>query len=391
MGDQPGGMFSWFRRLLGKRASPPDQRPLDQSAGPQADRIPESDFAPPIPSIPSEPTPAEPVPTTSPDPTPLEPEEDPLPEWAGFFHSADKLRAFERLVVEELGRRGDAYRYSDGVVHAEVTGEEQSWGMSNLGQICAAAPEKEWPRIITLHFDAMTRAAEQRSQIEVLLKDYTAAKRKLYPRLWEPEQLGPAAENAVIRHDIPSLATVLCADLPDVVQTVPPELLARWGVGEDQAFARAMDNLDQISTRGLTPVRLGDDVELLALEDMSFFTASVALRIDDFPRLRAPLGVMVSLPTRHLLLALPLRTASDVHHLQHLISVSLHAEARGPGSLSKRVWWRHDGVWREVPYTIDGNKLSVYPPPELALLLGGDPDSPEAEFPADPDDDDSRP
>lgn len=389
MGDQPGGMFSWFRRLLGREGPRPRPDDLAEKITPTPDPQPEHKPTPSPEAVPDA-TPvsaADVVPAMIPDPTLPEPEEEELPDWAGFFTSADNLKAFERLVVEELSRRGDEYRYSDGVVHAQVAGEDQSWGMSNLGQICAAAPRQEWPRIITLHFDAMTRAAEQRSQIETLLKDYTTAKRKLFPRLWEPEQLGPAAENAIIRHDIPSLATVLCADLPDVVQTVPPDLLARWGVGEDQAFARAMDNLDQISTRGLTPIRLGDDVELLALEDMSFFTASVALRIDDFHRLRAPLGVMVALPTRHLLLALPLHSAADVHHLQHLISVALHAEARGPGSLSKRVWWRYEGVWREVPYLIDGNKLSVYPPQELARLLGGEPDS---EFPNDPDNDDSR-
>src|SRR5690349_4391182 len=93
-----------------------------------------------------------------------------LPEWAEFFKSAAQLERFEGAVIADFDRRGIRIAIEDGWVipmRARAEREDRGgdnaerWGLSNVGQRCAAAEEREWAGIIAGHFDAIMDPANR--------------------------------------------------------------------------------------------------------------------------------------------------------------------------------------------------------------------------------------
>lgn len=295
-----------------------------------------------------------------------------IPEWAGSLETTDRLERFEAAVLADLRRREIRAEYHDGMVSPEAVGlEGHRWGLSNLAQLCAGSPEDRWPALIAHHFDIMVRVGEQELRLEQELKVYVNARSQLAPRLWDEQAAGELREHAVWRQDIPGLLTVLSIDLPESIRTVSREMLDGWGVGEDQAFARAFDNLDALTERKISPVELGDGQRLLAIEGPSYYTASLALKMDAIPELSGRHGAFVGMPTRHVLLSMPFDGAATMQKLHHLMLATRAAEQQGPGSLSHRVYWYRLGKWHEVPFEISPNSINVMTPKDLAEYLRG--------------------
>lgn len=299
---------------------------------------------------------------------------DELPEWATALGDLDALRTFETMVLRELRRRRIPAQMLDGAVRPTGSAMEGVvWGLSNAAQACAAMDRERWPGFLGNHVDTLLRLDREQRRLESTLSVYSEAKGRLVARLWDEHATPEVRSAAVVRDDIPGLVTVLSLDLPDSIRTVSQEMLEKWGVGEDQAFAKAFENLDGLTERKIETVELGDGARLLAIQGVSYYTASLALRIAEIPELIGRHGSFVGLPTRHALLAIPFNDVDHIKKLHHLMAMTRAGELRGPGSLSHRVfWYRPDDRpmrWCEVPFEISRDIVNVVAPKPLVEYL----------------------
>ncbi|MFJ9763026.1 immunity 49 family protein [Streptomyces erythrochromogenes] len=109
----------------------------------------------------------------------------------------------------------------------------------------------------------------------------------------------------------------------------------------------------------------------------SYFVASKALYLGELARQVTgeplpPAGALVVVPTRHLLAFHPIVDGSAVEALNDLAMYALGAYEDGPGPLSPRVyWWHQGGLTSLTVVDEDARTLSLAPPQELLALMKG--------------------
>jgi hypothetical protein len=302
--------------------------------------------------------------------SPASHDDEAAPAWAAHFGTLERYDRFESVVRGYFRQRGVRILISDGVLTAPG-GElgEGRLGLSSLSQLCAQAPESRWPRLVAGHFEALERSNAETERLRADLEDYSLVAPRLGVRLYEPGDLGPSLDAMIHRQDIPGLASVLCVDLPSAVRTLKREETGAWGIADDQLFDQAVANLGTLATAAIEEIDLGEHGTLLALQGESFFTASLVLTRDRFPRLDGVHGAFIGVPTRHLALALPFSDLQTLNTCAMLMAATARWEAQGPGSLSRRVWWTQNDRWIEIPYEVGDEGVKVTPPREFLAVL----------------------
>lgn len=291
----------------------------------------------------------------------------PLPEWAAFFRAPARLERFEAAVLRYFEQRNARVAVEDGWVRP-MEGPQGAWGLTNVGQACAAEEdETQWPGLIAHHFDMMFRVRESADALREESGDFARVRDRITLRLWEPYIIERVP--VVSREDVPGLLTVLSIDSEEAVQTVKPDVAALWGIDEHALFDLALENTRRLL--GEVTVQSIDGTRLKALgSDNGYYLATLALDVDAFPGLFGRHGAFIAVPQRGVILAVPFDTLEDsVEGLSQLMHFTTGLERDGPGSLSRRVYWRHEGTWTEIPYEIADSALNVSPPQALLDLL----------------------
>lgn len=289
-----------------------------------------------------------------------------FPDWARPIGNQARFTAFMDAVHRYFAMRGTpVFLHYEGSVH-HLDGAEGSLGLGNLLQICATHETDQFRGVVAGHFDMIERIDSQTHASKT--QNWDQVKDRLRLRLWEDDD-NPIIPISALRRDIPHLATVLSTDWPEAIQTVPKDIAAGWGRSEHELFSLAMQQTwDSVKPKSVA-LEMGDIEGMYLVEADSYYTASVVLEIEKLPELIGEYGVFVSVPTRHAVLAVPFHNAEDIGKLVHLMGFTRHLFEAGPGSISHRVWWRHDGTWREIDYESDPQRLQVMPPKELIELL----------------------
>ncbi|MFN9993918.1 MAG: hypothetical protein ACK54H_11280 [Phycisphaerales bacterium] len=300
-----------------------------------------------------------------------DPDSETPPTWAAAFVSRERYERFESMVRHWFKDHTMSVVISDGVVRARASDHRViEAGLVQIGEACASAPERDWPKLIDDHFENVRRVQLLERDLKPELSGWNDIRKLLVPRLWEPGALGDSADSMIKREDIPGLITTLALNMGDHIRSVRPDEAAKWDRSEDTLFETAVDNAEAGTQVNIESVddENPDGVRVISAE--SVLVCARALRFDRFTDLIGEFGSIISIPVRHVILAAPLRdpaALSDI--LGILVPVTLQTEAAGPGSVSKRVYWRHEGVWREIGYELKGNRLEVVPPKELSDLL----------------------
>lgn len=287
--------------------------------------------------------------------------------WTTVLGSAERLDRFEDMVRAYFEGQGVDVELVRGMVRPRGGPlEGGAYGLGNLSQLCAAAEEGRWGELIAGHFGAMARSQAAAEDLESATFD--RVKDRLMVRLWERSDLAGGAERMVWREDLPRLATVLCVDLPEAIRTVPREDAILWGQEDEELFERAMANV----RREVRPELERIDVEggaVWLVQAESFYVASLAVEIDRFPELIGKYGTLVSVPVRQAILAVPVEGIEALKAAEGLIRMTLGAEERGPGSISRRVWWWRDGMWHELEYEPREDGITVMPSQGIVEIL----------------------
>ena len=285
---------------------------------------------------------------------------EPPPDWS-VFESAREWRAFERTVRAELDRRPWTGDIREGVVNVG----SKRVGLQNLAQSCHGAPPEDWAELVRGHFDALRDAPGP--------EDRDAARAALKARLLNDGYLATADREYATRRVADDLQLVLAYDLPDRVMIVPREDVLRWGE-EDELFehglaqARAEPGLE-LDRHEVSINDDGDVAPLFVLYGDSFFTATHALWAGELDPPASPYGTLVAVPTRHAVLAHPIRDGRVLGVIGAMLKLARKFEHEGPGSISARLYWLREGRLDAFDAWSDEEGLHFQPGPEFADLL----------------------
>ncbi|MFF3431885.1 immunity 49 family protein [Streptomyces sp. NPDC002602] len=239
----------------------------------------------------------------------------------------------------------------------------------NLGYTCGRAPESRWPELVAAHFAALRQASTGGESAEELLRGTHA---RLLPLASLTQDLVDGmryarvvADGLVFAYALDGPTSVRILTDADVERAVPQEL-----------GRAAYANLLGVPVTH-EEVSLGGRARLHSLHGDSPFVASKALFLSEVARqvTGEPLprdGALVIVPNRHLLAYHPITDGSVVDALNGLASYALSAYEEGPGQLSPRVYWWHDGALTSLTVIDEDTRtFSLRPPARLLGLMKG--------------------
>ena len=295
------------------------------------------------------------------------------PEWASFF-TAEQYAVFLECVHRHFAERNTRVSIDEGVLRLKAA-TEGAFGLLNLAQICRAAEEHDWPRIVQEHFDEVLAAYEGVGAPEARIADFEAVSDRVAVRVW-PEgllaELGRKPDEMLIwRSDMEGTVTVLVLDLPTSVKNIRPDEAAPWGKSTGDLFALGLANLPKLCTPRVVLHDLPNGQPSRLLTGDELYVASYALLLDGFPECVGTHGALVGVPNRHAVISCPIEDLRIVGALGVTIQAVCAMAQQGPGTITDNVYWYRDGKFTQLPYEIDGNELNFEPPDEFVEMLNG--------------------
>ncbi|MFB7413962.1 immunity 49 family protein [Streptomyces sp. NPDC056121] len=239
--------------------------------------------------------------------------------------------------------------------------------LSNLAQRCRQSAEDDWPRIVEQHFVALENSSQGGESATELLE------RTCWRLLPDDAFEGDTADGfRYARPVAEGLLAALALDAPTSVRILDDRDVAR--VGAEQLWAAGRANLIREPVEH-SEFRGPQGALMHSVYGDSFFVSSKALVLPDLVRELTgrelpEAGALVVMPTRHLLAFHPIVDGSVVDAVNDLGSYAIGAYEDGPGALSPRLYWWHQG--RLVSLTAfdhEKRSFSVVPPQELMDLM----------------------
>ncbi len=306
--------------------------------------------------------------------TPVAPStQDQLPAWADFFASTDQLERFKQVVDDYFARNDIEVLIDDGWVIPITTNDDEEnrrFGLSNVGQACVSSPESDWTKIVSEHFDNIYRSMDQQQAMsDRLTKSYESAKDHLCVRLWEQADTTEWDDLLHVNGRIPGIIGVVVIDLPESAHALSADDIAGWDVTADQVCQTALANLDRLAPVKAEKVKLKNGAVIHFLTGDSIYGGSWALRLNKHPGLHGKHGALVAIPTRDLVLTIPINDLSIVPQTETLIMLAMNLELEGPGSVTNNIYWHHKGHFVQLPYEIKDQQLFFKPPQTYLDML----------------------
>ena len=286
-------------------------------------------------------------------------------EFLTYFTRA-QAHDFRRLVSESFAHVGrDVAVYTDHVEDRSGT----TFGLWNIGALCAGAEAREWPVLIEDHIRRVTTPTQHLDDLSA--EEFAAG---LYLRIVDASTI-PNPEALPLKRELaPGLLEVVSVDLPDAVATPPADELLAHGpldglVDRARANLRALLHSGDIRREfvgrkgGRTVVVTGDP----------YFTASLALLLSetlerfsgesDFGR-----GVLVAVPFRHQLMYRVVDGPDAAVALDEMFRNARLAHHEAPGPISPHVFWVRNHRWIQVT-SIEGGKPKIRRSADLTEAL----------------------
>lgn len=302
-----------------------------------------------------------------------------VPDWAPGLNPMQYQR-FMQLVEAYFVARHGRFDFEDPWVLSESGDERGPWqyGLTNLAQMCAAAPGDEWEQIIAHHFEVVANELEDDAMQAERFGSFEEARPFLYPRLWPQEaldEMGDVHEHMLARIDLPGTVTTLVFDLPRSVRTVVRDEADRWNLSDSELFEIALANLRKLEDMPrVEAMEFGEGIILYAFAGDSFLTASIALVIKDYPEILGEHGALVGVPTRHIAVVYPVQDLGVVPAINQIIPMLARIEREGPGSISPHLYWYFNGAYMLLPYRLTDKSIDFQPPDAFVEVLNNLPE-----------------
>jgi hypothetical protein len=274
--------------------------------------------------------------------------------------SVDQAATLRRLVREAFAAYGREVSVAPDHVRDDAGTE---YGLWNLAVLVGDQPPRKWQRLVGRHVGNLLSPDDVEGLTEEQLLELA------HLRLQSTDDGTHRVDEVV-----PGVPSVLAVDLP--TQVVTPTLgywegrggLARWTeVGRRNLAAL-------VGAAGIEHHRVRKDgAEFSVLLGESFFTASLALVLDDTIRhydRAADLtrGVLVAVPNRHQLVWRAVDSPTVPRSLNGIVAFTAMGYDEGAGPLSREVYWRYRGRWEQLTATDDGRSVVTVSPEFQAVL-----------------------
>lgn len=285
------------------------------------------------------------------------------PPWADFFN-ATQYAVFLTLVQAELQQKGFTVDLQDGVAFIQNSeAKSLQLGLQNLAQMCFASGESNWEATIAKHFAIMLQRNSGQGWKEAPFSEVSAL---LKLRVFSSSL---PAEAMLVGYPIaPGLEAVLALDLPDSVVTVSPTQIEKWGISREVALALGLENALREPVRKIV-LTSENGPTLQGLHEESFFVSTRLLRMEDWVAKDHPNGALVSVPCRDLVLFHPIEGIEAVRAVSEMLFTTNHFFRRGPGSISRDLFWWREGKLTLLPSEERDGSFSFAPPGEFLDCL----------------------
>jgi hypothetical protein len=274
------------------------------------------------------------------------------------YFTVEEANDFRRLVERSFAGAGrDVSVYSDHIEDRAGT----TFGLWNIGMLCAGAERGDWPDLIAEHVTLVT--TPPRELAELTRAELEAGLRL---RLVETASVADPDNRAYARVVAPGLLEVLSVDIHDSVVTPSREELALGGtLGE--LIGRGRDNLQALLTTESHRCEIVDEGSkrgYAVVTGDSFFTASLALVLPEAMlhftgEHHAGLGTLVAVPDRHQLLYRPVDAPETEFALRRMFEAARLGSYDAVAPLSPNVFWVRDRGWLPVTSFEDGRPRVV--------------------------------
>lgn len=239
-----------------------------------------------------------------------------------------------------------------------VSQQGTKYGLWNIAQICAGAPERDWWRLIADHVGVLVGAGMGGHDD---LSDQALSER-VFVRLAEGPQVRQHMPDAPIRELGESIVAVLAVDLPETIVTPGAPFWETRG-GVDRWLGVGYDNTHLlVSDEGLRHTQVSPDGGRTRLDVVmgdSCFAGSAALFVPEVARRFAPdvplsRGFLVAVPFRHQFAYAPVDPGpAAAQVLAHMFRFAKLGFDDAVAPVSPDVFLVRDGDWKQLTCVVD--------------------------------------
>ena len=294
----------------------------------------------------------------------------PVPQWADFFSEA-QYSQFINTVGAYFRNKGVPYSiHTDAIVRlGDKSYGVEKVGLLNLAQTCKRLPPANWDDMIERHFEGMRIAADFETEFQKKAHDFAYVKDHIAVRIYHSNYVAAIKDGLTIGKQIAEgIYAMLVFDFPHSVINVRPEQTIQWNRTYEELFEEALENVKRKYSFRLTEEGLAEIRIYLIAED-HFYAPNIILHLADHAHLASENGILIGIPNRHAALIYPVRDAEVLTAINRLIPVINGMYKDGPGSISDKLYWYHEGRFITLPYTMDDKNIQFYPPEEFVELL----------------------
>lgn len=277
----------------------------------------------------------------------------PAEHWGVVIGTHERLAVFEAIVTTYFSSRGKPAQLDGGSVRIAPN---HQYGLENILRTCAQSPEQKWKALVAAHFNKMERSEAHEVSGETL----ASVRDRLVVRLWDERVDAIVQMDVVRRADVPGMWTALAIDYPESIMTVNREVASGWKTDDGALFEIAMGNTLRLAKQRLK-ANFMKELGIYAVEGKTVFVSSLLLMLNQTDLPACKHGALVSIPSRSMLLYMPLQGHEALKNVQHILGLTAKIERETAGAVTDRVWWTKDGQFEELKYTLTGKNLEVNP------------------------------
>ena len=281
---------------------------------------------------------------------------------------------FEDYLSKYFKQQNVEYRIEDGVVH--ILNDDfhglNNLGLQNIAQYCRNEGVEKYEEHIKGHFDTIIRGKEFEEEFDRIKTDYEKVKSYLGIRLYNSQTIANVGFDKTVGKEVGGdLYAMLVYDLPDTVHSVAPSNTQVWNLPMEKLWKESVNNSNAKYPPNILEREL-HGIKFKTVEEDHFYSPNIIFNIEDHPELIGQHGAIISIPTRHIVIIYPINDLGVVNALTTQIQVTYNVSHQGPGTLSNKIYWYHNGVLEDQPYALEEDgKLAFNPTENFVEMLNG--------------------